>query len=92
MRELKKNEVPRLCRYTQAVCDNYEGGKLFIMIITENDKSAKIPSGFRRVGKSFLGERSNKGDYPHGNEIKDGTYVWFAPLSSPLVRWQKIKV
>ena len=93
MNGLRKNEIPSLCRFTLAQSSNFKVGPLTIMIVTANDKAAKIPTGFERIGKSYLGSRDVESDptctYPHGKEIMNGTYVWLAP--APLQRWQKIK-
>ena len=87
---LRKNEIPHLCRCTLVEVEHYDKGYLSVMIVTDNDKSAKIPLGCKRIGKSFLAERECKNikDYPHGNSVRNGTYV-FNTSDTRLERWSR---
>lgn len=87
---LRRNENPLLCRCTLVEVENYNNGYLHVMIITDNDKSAKVPLGCRRIGKSYLAERNGKDikDYPYGDTLRNGTYV-FNTNDTRLERWRR---
>lgn len=87
---LRKNEIPHLCRCTLVEAEHYDKGYLHVMIVTDNDKYAKVPLGFKRIGKSYLADRNTKNikDYPHGDTLKNGTYV-FNTNDKRLERWRR---
>ena len=90
---LRKNEIPHLCRCTLVEVEHYDKGYLHVLIVTDNDKSAQIPLGCKRIGKSYLAERNSKDikDYPYGDNLKNGTYV-FNTNDTRLERWSRCKL
>ena len=58
-KELKMEQEIR--RFTLAYS---EADKEFLRIVTRESKAAKIPDGYHRCGKSFLGIYHGEDDYP----------------------------
>ena len=98
---LRKNEIPSLCRLTLAKAEYVDGGEMFVVFITDNDKYPNKTTPYKFVGKSFTSSRNcaeaNITDYP-GTELKNGLYVWSDLRHfdnntniNELPRWTKIK-
>lgn len=76
-----------ICRETTLVSE--KDGSI-VIVITDNNKYAKVPKGYSRFGKSYLTYRNVQKagtDYPHGKEIQNGCYAW---ISDHHKRWDKI--
>ena len=65
-----------LCRWTLAKSASGD----YIVIITNPNKTAKLPKNFERVGKSYLAnrdcEKSHITNYPYGERLLNGSYAW----------------